>query len=123
MPLCSFNLVVTQDCELYKTAANKMQCLLQGSTALHAAATNVQMDYAAKGGSLPPEWWGQGCDETVEALVLHGADVNAENVKVCLSCLVLRRSGYRSEQLGLHCRRVFCPNYDANRAGVKLRAP
>ncbi|KAL3148002.1 hypothetical protein ABBQ38_014297 [Trebouxia sp. C0009 RCD-2024] len=53
----------------------------EGSTALHAAATNVQMDYAAKGGSLPPEWWGQGCDETVEALVLHGADVNAENVK------------------------------------------
>lgn len=33
--------------------------------------------------TLKQQWCGHGCIETVEALVVHGADVNAESDAVC----------------------------------------
>ncbi|KAL3155408.1 hypothetical protein ABBQ38_010964 [Trebouxia sp. C0009 RCD-2024] len=50
-----------------------------GTTALHLAVMDLHVLVGMGAVTLKQQWCGHGCIETVEALVVHGADVNAES--------------------------------------------
>lgn len=59
---------------------------MQGLTALHLSLYNLQFAIAISGFDIPQA--AHGCIESVTALLLHGADVNAEDHSVCFKDLL-----------------------------------